>query len=146
MIENGLNLPVGGGIPVTIDGTTYYYAIDIQNGEVYEYWFDADGNLIWGRHHSDHNKPTKHENPHDHKGGKDKNGNNTLVGGPQPVDKNFHGPHQFSYQRETYQNAGYAAAGVVVGIALYQIAKWAIATIFAPATGGGSYAVAALAP
>ena len=146
MIENGLNLPASGGIPVVIDGTTYYYAIDIQNGELYEYWFDVDGNLIWGRHHSDHNKPWKHKDPHDHKGGKDKEGNNTIVNGPQPVDEKFHGPDQLAYQRENDLNAGHVFAGVAVGVAVYQIAKWVIATILAPLTGGGSYAFAALAP
>jgi hypothetical protein len=146
MIENGLNLPTSGGIPIEINGTTYYYAIDMQNGEIYEYWFDADGNLVWGRHHSTHNKPWKHKNPHDHKGGKDKNGNNTLVDGPQPVDENFRGPNQSNFQRNTNLNAGYVVAGAVVGVVVYQIAKWAIATILAPPTGGTSYAVAALTP
>lgn len=146
LVEGGLNLPASGGIPVVINGNTYYYAIDIQHGELYEYWFDANGDLIWGRHHSTHRKPWKHTNPHDHKGGKDKNGNNTLVDGPQPVDENFHGPNQSSYRRESKLDAGHVIVGVVASVAVYQIAKWALATILAPPTGGVSYAVAALAP
>ncbi len=146
LIDNGLTLPPTGGIPVVIDGTTYYYAVDYQNGQLYEYWFDGEGNLIWGRHHSDHNKPWKHSDPHDHKGGKDKDGNNTLVNGPQPVDEKFHRPDQSSYKRETNLNTEYIAAGVVVSVIIYQVAKWTIATILAPTTGGCSFAVAALAP
>jgi len=75
-----------------------------------------------------------------------KKGNNTLVDGPQPVDEKFHGPDQLAYQRENDLNAGHVVAGVAVGVAVYQIAKWAIATILAPSTGGGSYAFAALTP
>ena len=146
MIENGLNLPAKGGIPVIIDGTTYYYAIDIKNGELYEYWFDADGNLIWGRHHTAHKKPWKHDDPHDHKGGKDEKGNNTLVDGPQPVDEKFHGPNQLTHQRENDLNVGNVAASVAVGVVIYQIAKWTIVTLLAPVTGGGSYTVAVLTP
>jgi RHS repeat-associated protein len=146
MVENGLNLPASGGIPIEINGTTYYYAIDVQNGQLYEYWFDVDGNLVHGRHHSDHNKPWKHEDPHDHKGGKDKNGNNTLVGGPQPVDEKFHGPDKSVYEPYNKQTAEYVVTGVALGYAVYQVAKWAIATFLAPTTGGGSYAFAALMP
>ena len=147
MIENGLNLPASGGIPVEIDGTTYYYAIDIQNGELYEYWFDAEGNLIWGRHHSTHKQPWKHDNPHDHQGGKDKNGNNTLVGGPQKPNDKFQPPEQCSQANINCSKAlDDIAIGTAIGIVAYQIAKWAIATLLAPATGGGSYVAAGLAP
>jgi len=146
MIENGLNLPAGGGIPVVINGTTYYYAIDIQHGELYEYWFDAEGNLIWGRHNTDHNKPWKHTDPHDHKGGKDEKGNNTLVDGPQPVDNNFHKPEKITAKKESRIDAKEVVTGAAVTVVIYQIAKWALATIFAPATGGGSYAFAAVTP
>ena len=149
MIENGLNLPSNGGLPVVINGITYYYAIEINNGELFEYWFDAEGNLIWGRHHSNHRTPWKHNNPHDHRGGKDKDGNNTLVGGPQPVDEKFHGPDQLSLQRQNNINEKTVygvGGGLFACVVVYQVAKWAIATIFAPATGGGSYVFAALTP
>ena len=146
MIENGLNLPAGGGIPVVIEGSIYYYAISVQNGQLYEYWFDINGNLAWGRHHTDHNKPWKHSDPHDHKGGKDKDGNNTLIDGPQPVNEKFQPPEQFASHREDSLNEGYIVAGIIAGVVVYQIAKWTIATVLAPATGGSSYAVAALAP
>ena len=52
--------------------------------------------MIWGRHHSTHKQPWKHDNPHDHQGGKDKNGNNTLVGGPQKPNDKFQPPEQCS--------------------------------------------------
>ena len=146
MITGGLNLPLTGGFPVEIGGITYYYAIDMQNGQLYEYWFDADGNLIWGRHHTDHNKPWKHTDPHDHQGGKDKNGNNTLVNGPQPVDNSFHAPEQSVSRSNDYDDIGYVVAGVAVGIVVYQVAKWALATFLAPVTGGGSYLFAGLTP
>ena len=146
IIENGLNLPASGGVPVVIDGTTYYYASKYENGALYEYWFDANGNLIWGRHNTDHRKPWKHTNPHDHQGGKDDDGNNTLINGPQPVDDKFQAPDQSVYYKENENVMGYVAVTVVAGVAVYQLAKWAIATIFAPVTGGASYVVAAIAP
>ena len=146
-IANGLNLPPSGGTPVDINGTVRYYAIDTQNGELFEYWFDTDGNLVWGRHHSDHRTPWIHEKPHDHKGGKDKKGNNTLVGGPKPVDKNYHSPDEFSlHPEETMEYVNTAAGIAVAGIAIYQIVKWATAATLAPATGGASFAVAAFIP
>ena len=150
VIQNGLNLPAGGGLPVVIDGNTYYYAIDIRNGELYEYWFDGNGNLVWGRHHSNHNKPWAHEKPHDHKGGKDKDGNNTLVGGPQSVDEKFQPPPKQNNDHLQYKavNNDYieVAMGVAVGVVVYQAIKWAVATVLAPTTGCASFAVAALAP
>lgn len=146
-IVNGLNLPPSGGVPVNINGTIYYYAIDVQNGELYEYWFDSEGNIVWGRHHSDHKKPWRHENPHDHQGGKDKDDENTLVGGPKPVDKKFHGPDEFSSRKdEQLKYAGVAAGVTIAGIAIYQAVKWTAATMLAPATGGTSYVVVALMP
>ena len=148
LVENGLNLPPSGGIPVVIDGVTYYYAVSYNSsGELYEYWFNANGDLVWARHHSNHRTPWKHDDPHDHKGGKDKNGKNTLDGGPQPIDDRYKTPDQLS-NRQSHSNEalGYALAGVVAGVAIYQITKWTIATIFAPITGGGSFFAAALAP
>ena len=147
LVENGLNLPPSGGIPVVIDGVTYYYAVSYNSsGELYEYWFNANGDLVWARHHSNHRTPWKHDDPHDHKGGKDKNGKNTLDGGPQPIDDRYKTPDQLS-NRQSHSNEalGYALAGVVAGVAIYQITKWTIATIFAPITGGGSFFAAALA-
>ena len=140
MVENGLNLPSSGGWPVEIDGTIYYYATDIQNGQLYEYWFDVDGNLVWARHHSDHKQPHKHEDPHDHKGGKGKGGKNTLVGGPQEVNEKFQPPKRFSYADNPNDNTlDSVKSGVVTGIIVYHVAKWVAATLLAPLTGGGSY-------
>lgn len=94
-IENGLNLPAEGGIPVSIDGVTYYYAIYYnRGGELYEYWFDCDGNLIHVRHHSTHGNSGIHDDPHDHTGYRDDKGNNTHTKGPEPVDDNFKSPNQ----------------------------------------------------
>ncbi len=150
VIQNGLNLPAGGGLPVAIDGTNYYYAIDIHNGELYEYWFDVNGNLVWGRHHSFHNKPWAHKNPHDHKGGKDKEGNNTLVGGPQPVDEKFQPPpkqnNNLTIKKEVNNDHMKVAIGIAIGVVVYQAIKWTAATVLAPATGCASLAIAALAP
>ena len=146
MIENGLNLPHSGGMPITIDGTTYYYAIDIQHGELYEYWFDGNGNLVWARHHSNHNKPWAHDDPHDHKGGKDKDGNNTLVTGPLPKNDHFKGPKEIenliSFEDKATSVVTVAAATVVI----YQVAKWVLASLLAPPSGGTSYAFALLLP
>ena len=142
MIENGLNLPATGGKPVIINGITYQYAIEIKNGELYEYWFNESGDLVWARHHSDHRTPQKHSNPHDHKGSKDKNGNNTIIKGPLPVDKNFNSP-QKSQNNQTVEQV---VTGLAASIVAYQLVKWALATFLAPLTGGVSYGVAAVTP
>ena len=80
----GLDLPDGCGVEVTIDGETYlYYYTTNSRGELYEYWYDTDGNLVWARHHSCHYSNSDHTNPHDHPGSKDDDGENTI--GPQQV-------------------------------------------------------------
>ena len=149
LVENGLNLPASGGVPVVIDGTTYYYAVGYSgSGALYEYWFDSEGNLVHARHHTNHNKPWNHDDPHDHPGGKDKDGNNTI-GGKQEVDEKFQPPKQYSNfasQKATATALEYAAVGLISGYAIYKVAKWTIATLLAPSTGGGSYAVAMLMP
>ena len=45
---SGLNLPSDGSASsVTIDGQLYYYVTRYNGaGDLYEYWYDADGNLI----------------------------------------------------------------------------------------------------
>lgn len=132
---------------MVINGITYRYAISFNGiGELYEYWFDTEGNLVWVRHHSNHKTPHKHENPHDHRGKKDDKGNNTIEKGPLPVDKDFHSPEKFSYQKDPDNDTQQLAAGVATGIIVYEIIKWVIATVFAPATGGASYGVAAATP
>ena len=95
MIENGLNLPASGGWPVVIDGELYYYAVKYNgSGELYEYWFNSNGDLVHVRHHSTHGHPKEHDNPHDHTGKKDKNGNNTENKKPEDVDETFQSPKQ----------------------------------------------------
>ena len=141
VISSGLNLPPTGGLPVVIDGETFYYAIKYDHGDLHEYWFDSNGNLVWGRHHSDHRTPWKHDDPHDHQGGKDEKGNNTLVGGPKPVNSKFQPPQNITVDNDE-EAFVYAVAGVAVGILVYQGIKWVAAFALAPATGGGSLAVA----
>ena len=145
MITGGLNLPTGGGIPIVIDGQSYQYAISYNsNGELYEYWFDTDGNLVWIRHNSDHRTPWKHKNPHDHEGGKDNNGNNTLKSGPLPVDEKFKTPNDTSRSNET-SAFGELAGWALLGYGLYKLGKFAFATAIATPTGGLSYVWAAVA-
>ena len=146
-IANGLNLPVDGGIPIEINGTIYYYAISYNSqGELYEYWFDVDGNLVHVRHHSTHGNAAEHSNPHDHDGKKDKNGNNTIDHKRLPVDDNFKSPDLMHNPQLDYETVGAVATGIIIGYAAYQIAKWAVATFLAPVTGGTSYIIAGATP
>ncbi len=48
--------------------------------------------------------------------------------------------------RNNLNNAAKVGTGVVVGIGLYEVAKWGIAAAFAPETAGGSLVVAGAAP
>ena len=104
------------------------------------------GNLIRARHHTDHNKPWDHENPHDHDGTKDDKGNNTIIKGPKPVDEKFRGPDHSISEEDVYRAVGYTAGTIAVGYIVYQAVKWSIATLLAPATGGGSYVLAGMTP
>ena len=148
LIENGLNLPQSGGIPVVINGTTYYYAVSYNSsGELYEYWFDANGDLAHVRHHSTHGNEEHHENPHDHEGTKGKKGKNSIKKERLPVDDNFNSPLESTVPQKDYSKEimGNVTVGIVVGVAVYQLIKWGVATACAPATGGASYVIAALA-
>ena len=147
-LAKGLNLPNGAGAPVEIGGEVlYYYSIVNRGGYLYEYWYDANGNLIWIRHHTDHNQPQKHENPHDHRGKKDKDGYNTEDSTPLPPNNKYHPPKNVTIvPADLGKNVTTVATGVVVGYTLYQVIKWAVASVLAPETGGLSYAFAGLLP
>ena len=148
ILTRGLNLPSGQGIPVELNGTTYYYySIVNRGGYLYEYWYDANGNLIWIRHHTDHNAPWAHTNPHDHKGSKDDNGYNTEETKPLPPNDDFQSPQKMeSILPEISVGLGYVTAGVAIGFLVYQAVKWGGATLLAPVSGGTSYVIAAILP
>ena len=88
--------------------------------------------------------PWKHKNPHDHEGGKDNNGNNTLKSGPLPVDEKFKTPNDTSRSNET-SAFGELAGWALLGYGLYKLGKFAFATAIATPTGGLSYVWAAVA-
>ena len=148
VLAKGLNLPVGQGTTVPINGETYYYYSVVQRGGyTYEYWYDVNGNLVHVRHNTDHKQPWAHEDPHDHKGGKDKDGHNTIIKTPLPKDEDFHPPEKDMTGLTV--STGYGrdvAIGIVAGYTIYQVIKWAAATIAAPYSGGLSYGVAAALP
>lgn len=131
-----------------INGEAYYYYSVVQRGGyTYEYWYDSGGNLIHIRHNTDHNQPWAHEDPHDHKGGKDKDGHNTIIKKPLKKDDNYKSPKEFSgFPSSTSKSITGVATGAAVTYAIYQIIKWSAATIFAPSSGGLSYATAGLLP
>ncbi len=104
-VVNGLNLPPEGGIPVIIEGVLYYYATRFNSaGELYEFWFNANGDLVHVRHHSTHRTPSEHKNPHDHTGRRDDKGNNTQSKGPEPVDDKFQAPDKNTRDDTTSQS------------------------------------------
>ena len=131
-----------------INGESYYYYSVVQRGGyTYEYWYDANGNLIHVRHNTDHNQPWDHDDPHDHKGGKDKDGHNTIIKKPLKKDDNFKSPKEFTkFQSYVGKNIGLAVSGATVGYVAYQIIKWAAASVLAPSSGGLSYAAAGMLP
>lgn len=103
-----------------------YYS---TQGELYEYWYDAEDSLASVRHHSSHSNSKRHVNPYGHEGGKDDKGNNTESKKSYPVDPEFAPP---SYDNQNNNK--------------YEICKWGVAAFLAPCTGGGSFAVAILTP
>ncbi|MBE6946167.1 MAG: RHS repeat-associated core domain-containing protein [Ruminococcaceae bacterium] len=148
-LGGGLNLPEGAGTLVEVAGELYYYWSTYYKGQLYEYWYNMNRELVWGRHHSDHSTPWYHSNPHDHIGAKDKKGNNTIVGGPQPVNSDFksHVESNLGNNNFTSDNATNDALVVIlVGVAAYEVAKWGVAVFLTPLTGGASLAVAGAMP
>lgn len=145
MVENGLNLPPQGGIPVVVNGVTYYYAIGYSpSDELYEYWFDSQGNLIRARHHSTHGNEKEHKSPHDHEGTKGKKGKNSIKKERLPVDEKFKSPQEsLEIQKSTASEIfNKATAGIIIGFVSYQIVKWGIAYALAPWSGGTSLMIA----
>ena len=147
VIGPGLTLPEGGGWEINIDGTVYYYTVSYNgNGELYEYWFDANGDLVWIRHHSTHGNGKHHEDPHDHRGGKDKDGKNTI-GKKEKRDDKFRPPEQFAGAPQGATSIWLKSIGVGIALfATYEIVKWGTAAAFAPITGGISFVIAGAAP
>lgn len=148
ILSKGLNLPAGKGTPVMIGGEAYYYYSVVQRGGyTYEYWYDATGNLVHARHNTDHGQPKYHEDPHDHKGGKDKNGHNTIEKKPLKKDDHFIPPKELGQAMPSNgENVADIVAGASAAYIIYQVIKWVGATLLAPETGGFSYVGAGALP
>ena len=120
-----------------------------KKGEMFENWYDEDGNKIWSRHHSDHGNPKWHKNPHDHEW-KVKEDGNREPGDPLPPNPNFKSPTETNVNREnglsSVEKAGIAVGGIAIGYFIYEGVKWTIAAIATPATGGASLVVALATP
>ena len=111
------------------------------HGDLYEGWYDSEGNIERARHHSNHGNEKNHpKNPHDHKGTKDKNGNPTLD--PKGEDPN---PDYQAPETETSTNFANALVGSLIVYGLYRGIKAIIGIAAAPSTGGLSL-IPALAP
>ena len=135
---------IGGVIPMT--GTPNGYASGYNSsGELYEGWYDSDGNIIRMRHHSNHKNPKTHpKNPHDHRGKKDDNGRPTIDHRAEDPDPNFKAPES----DESSDSAEMVLSGVgAIGIAyvIYRGIKLIAGILAAPATGGASL-IPALVP
>ena len=109
------------------------------DGELYEAWYDTDGNIIRARHHSQHRNPKMHpKNPHDHRGTKDKNGNPTISHDSEDPDPNFKTPKSANEDQNT-ENVIYGGASIGIAVyVIYRITKTVVGIIAAPATGGAS--------
>ena len=143
----GLDLPPGEGVEIIIDGETFYYYSETNTtGELYEYWYDSNGNLKWVRHHSNHGNPKKHNNPHDHTGTKDNNGEN-KPGPPTDVNPKFTAPKRDNQSGHNNKDSVAGALGFAsAGFCVYVAVKWIVAALLAAPTGGGSLAVAGATP
>ena len=111
------------------------------HGDLYEGWYDSEGNLERTRHHSNHgNEKTHPRNPHDHKIKKDKDGHLTLD--PDAEDPN---PDYQAPETEISTNFANALVGSLVVYGLYRGIKAIIGIAAAPSTGGLSL-IPAFAP
>ena len=135
---------VGGVIPMT--GTPNGYASGYNgSGELYEGWYDSDGNIIRVRHHSNHKNPKTHpKNPHDHRGKKDANGKPTIDHKGEDPDPNYKAPT--ADKNSNSAKTALAGVGVTGGSYLvYKVIKLIVGIIAAPSTGGASL-IPAIAP
>ena len=129
----------------TTVGTLLYIAEVNKKGFLKEYWVDSNGKVRWSRHHTNHGNSKEHPYvPHDHEWYDDDEGNNTQDPKGQPPNPGFQAPGSNN------DNSTKVVAGVVgtvaIGYVVYVGAKWFIAAIAAPVTGGGSLVVAGVTP
>ena len=111
------------------------------HGDLYESWYDSDGNVERVRHHSNHGNEKRHpKNPHDHKGIKDKNGKPTLSPEAEDPDPDYKSP-----ESDVATNASNALSGVLAAYLLYKGIRLIGGLIAVPATGGASL-IPALVP
>ena len=128
---------VGGVIPMT--GTPNGYASGYNGSrELYEDWYDSDGNIIRIRHHSNHKNPKTHpKNPHDHRGKKDANGKPTIDHKGEDPDPNYKAPT--ADKNSSSAKTALAGVGAAGGSYLvYRGIKLIVGIIAAPSTGGAS--------
>lgn len=131
----GAVIPVKGGPP------NGYLSGTNSQGELYEGWYDSNGDIEWSRHHSHHNNPKKHpDNPHDHPGIKDENGNPTL-GKQQKKNPDYEAPDSKTdeaSESDGATNISNALIGASLVYLAYRGAKFLIGGLLAPSTGGAS--------
>ena len=137
----------------------YYYSKTNSQGELYEYWYDSNGNLVNVRHNSTHGERGR-TNPHDHKGYRTKEGHNTESRKAYPPDDDFKPPNSNdgsnssskpgnNSNNNSMQATKHAWAAIALPIIVYggyQLLKWGVATLLAPYTAGGSYIIAGATP
>ena len=129
----------------TAIGTLLYITETTAKGELMEYWVDSNAKVHWSRHHTNHgNSKTHPVVPHDHEWYDDDDGNNTEDPKWQHPNPGFKAP------KSKDDNSAKIVAGAIstaaIGYVIYTGAKWFIAAIAAPATGGGSLIVAGVTP
>lgn len=104
------------------------------HGELYEGWYDSDGNIQRVRHHNNHgNSKTHSKVPHDHKGIKDKNGKPTTSKVPEDPDPDYQTPD--SKENNVAEKIVSAACAFYI---TYRIINGVTGMFAAPATGGMS--------
>ena len=129
----------------TAVGTLLYVTEVNKKGYLFEYWVDNNGKVRWSRHHTNHGNGKKHPLvPHDHEWYDDDDGNNTEDPKWQPPNPGFQAPGSDN-DNSTKMVAG-AVGTIAMGYVIYAGAKWIIAALAAPATGGGSLIVAGVTP
>ena len=129
----------------TAVGTLLYVTEVNKKGYLFEYWVDNNGKVRWSRHHTNHGNSKKHPLvPHDHEWYDDDDGNNTEDPKWQPPNPGFQAPGSDN-DNSTKMVAG-AVGTIAIGYVIYAGAKWIIAALAAPATGGGSLIVAGVTP
>ena len=126
-------------------GTLLYVPIVDKKGYLLEYWVDSNGKVRWSRHHTNHGNSKRHPVvPHDHEWYDDDDGNNTEDSNWQPPNSGFQAPNSGN-DNSTKMVTG-TVGTVAIGYVIYVGAKWIIAALTAPATGGGSLIVAGATP